>query len=87
MKDTTSAKILSIRAKAGNENKVCPTCGKSPGSPYRRQDARGRITEGCIDAIHTDQLYGESARWHDKTEAKQIRRNELQSLTGKIKGR
>jgi len=82
MSDTTSAKILAIRAKAGNPNTICPTCGRKPENPFRRTDLRGKTIYGCIDAIHTGRLVcpSESNRWHLRPEAKQLRRETLKSL-------
>jgi len=60
-----------------NSAKLCPTCGRSAGSPYRRADARGRIVQGCVDKFHTGHLTtpSESARWHGSREARSIRKN------------
>lgn len=84
--DPTSGKILSIRFKAGNDMTKCPTCGRSAGAPYRehaRPDGSvpgGVVTAGCIDPIHTGHLYGESLRWHNRKEAKELRSQELKHL-------
>lgn len=78
----TSAKILAIRAKAGNPNTTCPTCGKRPAAPFRVFSG-SRVLYGCVDAIHTGQLVypSESNRWHHRKEAKELRQKELSSLT------
>jgi len=87
--DPTSKKILDIRQRALTElgtemTDTCPTCTRPANSPYRRYDARGNVIEGCIDAIHsTAHLIGESARWHNREDAKDLRRHELESLIGK----
>ena len=82
MKTTISEKILSIRAAAGNPCNTCPTCGRAPSAPYRRYDAQGRVTEGCIDATHTGRLVGtsESNRWHMRPVAEVMRRAELKRI-------
>ena len=86
--DPTSAKILTIRFKAGNTFEKCPTCNKSSDAPYRehaRPDGSvpgGRVVAGCIDPIHTGHLYDESLRWHERKEAKELRSKELKHLTG-----
>jgi hypothetical protein len=76
---SASESILSIRAKAGNTNEVCPTCGKSPCNPFRVY-VGNKIVHGCIDAIHTGRLVvpSESARWHAHGEP--LRRKELAHL-------
>lgn len=76
----TSERILSIRAKAGNPNTVCPTCGRAPSNPFRSYDGHGNVIHGCVDAIHTGHLVtpSESARWHAR--GKEIRKNELNHL-------
>lgn len=78
----TSARILAIRAKAGNLNTRCPICGHKPASPYRLYRQDGKIIHGCIDAIHTGHLVpiSESSRWHNRHEAIQMRRDELKQL-------
>lgn len=81
---TTSEKILSIRAKAGNDNKTCPTCGRKPASPFRVY-LGNRVNAGCVDAIHTGRLtpISECNRWHLRPRAKEIRKNELRALSRK----
>lgn len=82
MAKDVSEKILAIRAKAGNENKECPTCTRAPGDPFRRHDETGKIIMGCIDAIHTGKLPvpSETNFWHMRKEALDIRRRELKRL-------
>jgi hypothetical protein len=53
----------------------CPTCTRSYELPYRRQDASGKIVEGCVDKCHTGHLYGNSLAWHERKEAKAIRKS------------
>lgn len=79
-KRSTSAAILAIRAKAGNPNTVCPTCGHAPTAPYRVYDERGNVLHGCIDAIHTGRLPWPSASndWQRKGEP--LRHAELAHL-------
>lgn len=80
--DAVSREIVKIRLKAGWPGKLCPTCGKGIDAPYRRVSDRGHVTEGCVDASHTGRLYGESARWQNRPEAKAIRKSELAALKG-----
>lgn len=77
---TTEQKILAIRFRAGNANVTCPTCCRHAAAPYRRHDVYGKVSEGCVDAIHGGHVYGESARWHNRNEAKAIRKSELANL-------
>lgn len=81
----TSARILEIRAKAGNPNTTCPTCGHKPAAPYRQYDKWGKVTAGCIDAAHTGHLVtpSECQRWHNRPEAIKLRRAELTMLKRK----
>ena len=54
---------------------VCRTCGRNLDQPYRVYDAFGKVVQGCIDADHDHAfLIGESARWHNRKEAKAWRR-------------
>ncbi len=53
---------------------TCNTCTNDERRPYRVYDERGKVITGCVDACHTDHLIGESARWHNRPEAKQIRK-------------
>ena len=69
------------RAKLGiQESGKCPTCCRDHFSPHRVYDTRGKVVEGCVDACHTGQLYGESAFWHARPAAVSIRRETLKSL-------
>ena len=53
---TIDQKINAIREKAlGRPLEACPTCTRQAGAPYRCYDARGKVTEGCVDAHHTGQ--------------------------------
>ena len=76
-----AAKISAIRAAAGNDGHVCPTCGKSSASPYVRI-VDGKIIEGCIDAAHWRYLSGGSdlAAWCLRPVAAAIRAQELAHL-------
>jgi len=58
----------------------CSTCGRSPGSPYRRVVA-GKIVEGCVDEFHTGHLHGASLEWHTSRDARAIRRRTAEDLT------
>lgn len=55
---------------------TCNTCGNPVAAPYRAYDWRGNITHGCVDASHDEHLQplSESARWHNRPEAKALRR-------------
>lgn len=77
-----SAKIVAIRTANGGAADRCPTCAKPAANPYRRQDADGRIIEGCIDATHTGHLVSPSSTqaWHTRPWAIARRREELASL-------
>lgn len=64
------------------DQKLCNTCGRFAASPYRRWDAYGSVTEGCVDDFHSGHLVtpSESARWHYRMEAKTIRRQRSNAL-------
>jgi hypothetical protein len=55
----------------------CPTCGNAAYSPFRRFLANGSVDCGCIDGFHTGHLQqiSESNRWHNRPEAKKLRRD------------
>lgn len=80
--DKHSERILEIRRKAGNDNTVCPLCGRAPYSPFREYDKQGKVVAGCVDAIHTGRLASpsESNFWHNRLEARAIRKSELDHL-------
>lgn len=85
--DKTSEKINSIRAAAlfslgAEPHAKCPTCTRPAAMPYRLNDFHGKITGGCVDAFHTEHLVGISSsnRWHNRPEAKALRRAELAHL-------
>lgn len=80
MTDATCKKILAIRARAGNTCATCPTCTRTAAGPFRRLDDRGAVVAGCVDATHAGHLYGASLEWHNRTQAKQIRKAELTRL-------
>jgi hypothetical protein len=72
-----SALIMAIRKNAGNPCEKCPTCGKNPNEPFRIVIG-GKITQGCIDAAHDNNLISqEDISWHDRPEAKKQREREL----------
>lgn len=54
---------------------TCNLCGRPVAAPFRVYDERGKVTHGCIDAAHNGQLVTgtESARWHARPVAKQMR--------------
>lgn len=88
--DPTSAKILTIRFKAGNNLLKCPTCNRSPDDPFRTFEnpgvkIRGATyhdvpVSGCIDPIHTGHITSQSLAWHNRKEAKELRSKELKHL-------
>lgn len=47
----------------------CTTCGGTPEAPYRRRDAAGVVTEGCVSAAHD----GHGDAWHHRRAAEAIR--------------
>lgn len=57
--------------------RFCNTCCRPASSPFRVWDAHGKVVMGCVDACHTDKLAtpSESARWHNRPEAKKLRAN------------
>ena len=58
-------------------NAICTTCVRPAAMPFRVYDERGKVTLGCVDAIHTGHLIGESLRWHNDLKAHQIRENAI----------
>lgn len=64
----------------------CNTCGRPSSAPFRRFDKSGKLTEGCIDAAHTGHVYGESLRWHNRPEAKKMRKDAVERLRGLLTG-
>lgn len=54
---------------------VCNICGRAPGNPFRVYDERGKVVNGCVAEAHTGHLVtpSESARWHNRAEAKKVR--------------
>ena len=64
----------------------CSTCTRDPGAPFRRHDTHGKITEGCIDECHTGHVYGESAAWHNRAQAKKLRKETKDRLKRILSG-
>lgn len=60
---------------------MCPICGRPANDPWRVHDGRGRVVEGCVGEAHTGHLVSpsESARWHNRPEARELRRRERQN--------
>lgn len=54
----------------------CPSCGHTAGSPYRVYDSHGKVYRGCVDRFHNGALVtcSESNFWHNRPEAKRIRK-------------
>lgn len=67
-------KLPPLNRRRRNPAELCRTCGRPAGSPYRAFDKTGRIERGCVDAIHTGQVYGESARFHNSAFARKARK-------------
>lgn len=62
-------------------DETCRTCCKPLAAPYRVYDERGRAIQGCVAVDHDGHIHGyESVRWHNRTEAKAIRRATAQHL-------
>ena len=55
---------------------TCRICTKPVDSPYRVYDERGHVIQGCVAPDHTGHLIAisASAQWHNRPEAKQIRK-------------
>lgn len=62
----------------------CNTCCRPDSDPFRVFDERGKVINGCVDAVHTGRLVApsESSRWHNRPEAKQIRKSLRDRLRG-----
>jgi hypothetical protein len=73
--------IVGIRAGAGGDVGRCPTCCRPAEEPYRRV-IEGAIREGCVDASHLHLIgeTSESAAWHNRPEAQDMRMRELTRL-------
>ena len=79
-------KVVPVERKTKrNPSDKCLTCGRDVYSPYRTFDSRGRVTGGCVDASHTGKLtpISESSRWHNRLEAKKIRKRLEDGRKGK----
>jgi len=74
-----SAEILRIRAEHGGHSVTCPICVKPADAPYRRL-VGGVIVEGCVDAMHTGRISGESAAWHVRPSARAMRKDRLADM-------
>ncbi len=66
----------------------CPTCTRGKYEPFRRYDAEGRITMGCIDDFHSGHLTPISASnsWHERKSARAHRaavKKHLKLITGR----
>lgn len=68
---------------------TCPTCGNSIYSPFRIYDKHGKVVQGCVDESHTGHLVtpSESARFHNRPEAKKIRAQLAKGRSGKGYGK
>lgn len=60
---------------------TCNTCCRPFASPFRIFDVRGKVTHGCVDECHTGHLVpiSESSFWHNRREAKALRRAQKQA--------
>lgn len=77
-----SAEIDSIRSSAGWDGERCTTCCRPVYSPARVYDDGGKVIQGCIDSSHEGRLQqiSESNRWHNRPEARALRRAERDKL-------
>ncbi len=66
-----------------SSDEKCSTCGRSVFSPYRVHATNGKVTAGCVDKSHDGHLIGESLRFHNRKEAKAIRRALAKGRAGK----
>jgi len=64
---------------------TCNICGKPDHSPYRLYDDRGKVRAGCVADCHTGRLQtpSDSASWHARPEARDIRRRNARGQAGK----
>lgn len=64
------------------EQQTCNTCCRTASNPWRVYDEHGKVTEGCVDDFHTGHLVpiSESNRWHNRPQAKTIRRQQAKIL-------
>lgn len=55
---------------------LCRDCSRPLASPFRVYGDRGRVIIGCVSADHDGHLrpLSESSHWHNRPEAKKIRR-------------
>lgn len=62
----------------------CRTCARPVSSPFRVYDERGKVLSGCVAPDHDGQLTPatESMRWHNRAEARTIRRELVRMLQG-----
>lgn len=60
----------------------CTTCTRPVDAPYRVYDRSGKVVAGCIDGCHTGHLIpcSESNRWHNRKEAKAMRKAQAERL-------
>lgn len=61
---------------------ICRTCLRPLSAPFRSWGQGGSIVSGCVAADHDGHLVGisESNRWHNRPEARKIRRDEVRRL-------
>ena len=82
---TTTTRVSSetnrIRLVNGWTGVTCTTCCRPVQTPYRRHDQGGKVVQGCVDSSHEGHVFGESGRWHNRPEAKLIRKQTLASLS------
>jgi hypothetical protein len=77
-----SARINAIRQANGGSTSECPTCCRPVNSPFRVFDEAGKVVMGCVDAAHEGHFPrpSESAVWHYRHEARDMRRQDLARL-------
>jgi hypothetical protein len=64
---------------------TCPICIRPGYDPYRVYDKLGKVLQGCVASFHDGRLVqiSESNRWHNRPQAKAIRRSLRQAQFGK----
>lgn len=60
----------------------CRICCRPLAAPARQFDARGKVVLGCVAADHDGHLVplSESLRWHNRPEAKKLRKAQRDAL-------
>lgn len=63
---------------------TCLVCDRRVDDPYRVYNEHGKVVVGCVDESHSGHLVtpSESAWWHGRKEAKQLRRERREAQGG-----